>query len=133
MSRKIIWGLIVGAAMSLPVVAQANDLTTVNNSNHDSTCVVNNGPCSTILGEKYGVTKAHSTNTIPSSKVWLACVRDTKNCKANVYMTNNCSGPVVGTVTLNTDTGVTNVYNTPGSGYVISSQPGTFTVTINGN
>ncbi len=93
------------ALACLPIIASASDLTLVNNTNRDSTSVINNGVCSTILGSA-GVTKAHTTNVVPESKINMACILNRTNCKADVYMTNNCSGKVVATVTMDTKSGV---------------------------
>lgn len=94
--------------ISLPLMSFAGDLTLVNNTNQDSTSVINNGVCSTILGST-GITKAHSTNVVPESKINLACILNRSNCKADVYMTNNCTGKVVATVVMDTKKGIKSV------------------------
>lgn len=92
----------------LPFSAQAAGLTVVNNTDYDSTSVINHGPCSTILGE-IGITRAHSTNTVPESKVKFACLLNKHNCQADVYMTPNCKGPVVAKITFDVDAGIKNI------------------------
>lgn len=83
----------------------ASDLTIVNDTNRDSTSIINHGLCSTILGDS-GVTKAHSTNVVAASTVKKACFFNKTNCQADVYMTNNCTGPKVATVIFDISTGV---------------------------
>lgn len=102
------------AGMAFPLAALAgNDLTIVNNTNQDSTTVINGGLCSsTVLGSG-GVTKAHSTNVVTAFKLALACISNKDNCSADIYMTNNCTGPKVGNVIFSTTTGIKsfNVYD----------------------
>lgn len=116
------------AACSMPLIAQAADLTIVNNTNRDSTSVINNGACSTILGE-HGITRAHSTNVVPSMTVAFACLMNRSNCRADVYMTNNCSGPVVATAFFDVKTGIKSVTMYDNS-YAVSG--GGFGITITG-
>ena len=87
------------------IAAAKSDLTIINNTNYDSTSIINNGACSTILGDS-GITRAHSTNVVSAMKIAMACFTNPANCKADVYMTANCSGPVVATVIFDTKTGI---------------------------
>lgn len=93
---------------TLPLQAKAADLITHNLTDFDSTSIINNGACSTILGAT-GTTHAHSTNVVPSAKVKFACLANIHNCKADIYMTPNCnksgSAPVA-TVYFDVDTGL---------------------------
>jgi hypothetical protein len=93
--------------IALPITARA-DLTIVNNTDYDSTSVVNGGACSTILGQA-GITKAHSSNTLDYILMRIACGMHPSDCVAEVYMTDNCSGPVVATVTMDIDNGISNI------------------------
>jgi hypothetical protein len=93
---------------TLPLQAQAADLVTRNDTDLDSTSIINNGACSTILGA-IGTTHAHSTNVVPGGKVKFACLANLHNCKADIYMTSNCnkSGATpVATVYFDVDTGL---------------------------
>jgi len=90
---------------ALPFAAYADGLTIDNQTDFDSTSVLNNGACSTILGAD-GITKAHTKKTVAPTKIRLACLGHWDNCKAVVYMTNNCSGPAVATTYFNVKTGV---------------------------
>lgn len=86
--------------------AQAGaDLTIMNNTNHSSTALVNNGPCSSTLG-KIGITKAHSPNVVPWKILDFICSANKQECKASVYVSENCSGPAIATATLNIATGI---------------------------
>lgn len=90
---------------ALPFTASAAGLTIDNQTDFDSTSVLNNGACSTILGSD-GITKAHTRKTVSESKIRLACIGHWSNCKAEVYMSNNCTGPVVATAYFDTKTGL---------------------------
>lgn len=96
------------AICSMPLMAQADDLVINNTTDFFSTSVINNGSCSTILGET-GITKPRSVNTVSSKTVKLACLFNQANCKADVYMTNNCTGPVIATAVLDTSKGIKSV------------------------
>tara|TARA_R110000868_G_scaffold58131_5_gene179581 strand:+ start:555 stop:956 length:402 start_codon:yes stop_codon:yes gene_type:complete len=96
----------VTISAALPLQASAGDLTTNNRTDFDSTSIVNNGACSTILGE-VGISRAHTDgNVAPDKKVKFACILNKHNCKADVYMTANCTGTKAATVYFDVDTGV---------------------------
>ena len=97
---------------STPLLAQADALVTNNDTNFDSTCVINDGSCSTVLGQ-VGVTKAHEQHhVIDASTVWFACIANRRNCKADVYMTNHCNDnnePSVATVVFDVSSGIKSI------------------------
>lgn len=102
-------GLSIGLCLSAaPVFAQA--LTIVNNSNSPSTSIINNGICSSQLGSD-GVTQPHTTHVVNDKIIALACFANPSNCKADVYMTNNCSGPLVATAVFDTKNGMKSIKN----------------------
>ncbi len=91
---------------ALPFQANAGDLVMNNRTDFDSTSVINNGACSTILGEA-GIARAHTEgNVVPDKKVRFACTLNRHHCKADVYMTANCSGAKAATVFFDVDEGV---------------------------
>lgn len=120
-------GLSLIVLLSIPMISFA-DLSITNNTNLDSTSIINRGLCSATLPTG-GVTKAHTTNKISSFNLGLACVRDARNCRADVYMTNNCTGGVIATVILDTKTGIKSVEMKDNS-YTITYQP--WVVTLSG-
>lgn len=124
--KKFVVGLAVLG--TLPLMVNAADLTIVNNTNRDSTSIINGGACSTILGA-HGITRAHSTNVVPSSVVTFACLANRSNCKADVYMTANCTGPVVATAYFDTKSGI-KVVTLHDNSYTVTG--GGFQVTIDG-
>lgn len=103
--KTIVAGLI---AMSLPVIAMATPLTIVNNTNQDSTSIINNGMCSNALGPS-GITRAHQTNVVPDVVLQNACFFTPENCRADIYMTNNCTGPKVATAMFSLKRGITGI------------------------
>ncbi|OGT54084.1 MAG: hypothetical protein A3F43_05645 [Gammaproteobacteria bacterium RIFCSPHIGHO2_12_FULL_42_10] len=122
----------VTTIICLPLcTVEAGDLTIINNTGHDSTSVINNGPCSAnILGD-VGITHAHTTNVVPETTVIKACIFNKSNCTAAVHMTNNCSGPVVATVVLDVKKGIKEIRSSSTSeGYVMSGS--NFTATLEG-
>jgi len=128
-SKKNIAYVVALLAMGTMVnAAQAADLTISNQTQHDSTCVINDGACSTILGES-GVTHPHQTNVISSNKIKFACLLNRSNCKADVYMTANCTGPKIATVIFDTNSGIktTTMYD---NSYAINHEA--FTITLSG-
>lgn len=102
-------GLSVGLSVcSLSGYAQS--LTIVNNTDLQSTSIINNGICSSQLGND-GITQPHSTHVINDKIIALACFGNTNNCRADVYMTNNCSGSLIATVTFDTKIGIKAIKN----------------------
>lgn len=92
-----------------PLTANAGDLIVNNHTDYDSTSIINNGSCSTILGEM-GISRKHTDhNVVPDSKVRFACFLNKKNCKADVYMSANCTGPKIATVLFDVDTGIKSI------------------------
>jgi hypothetical protein len=122
---------IIGAILlSLPLVANAS-LTVINNTNQDSTSVINN-TCSSAIGST-GITKKHTTNTVPDMAIQLVCGFTPHNCVADVRMTTDCSGASVATISFDVSTGIkTATLSAAGqqAGYSISAQG--FSVQLNG-
>lgn len=103
--------------------ALANPLTIVNNTSEFSTSVTNNTFCSSRIPGGSGITKPHSTNVVSDFSLRLACTGHLDNCKSEVYMTDNCTGPKVAEVDFSVYTGIKNVialdprYNMTGTGF----------------
>ena len=90
-NKKILFGVLLSTLAFSACADGVHDLDLVNNTNQDSTAIINGGACSTSLPNGYGITKAHSSNHIPGRIVKGACGRDRQeNCSAKVYMTNHC-------------------------------------------
>jgi hypothetical protein len=126
--KKITRQAIVGTGLGLlltPMLALAAEVTIHNNTDQPSTSIINNGICSSYLPGGIGVTQPHSVNTIPSVTVYSACWADRDNCKADIYMTSDCSGPLIGKVTLSVSEGVKDIvvygdYSISGNGFDIT-------------
>ena len=118
-------------SVCLSSMAFASDLTLINHSNHDSTSVMNNGPCSAdILGDK-GVTRAHSINVVPDKILNTACILNKLNCKAEVHMTSDCTGPIIATVILDVKKGIKSITPSKNTdGYTVTGSG--FTATVDG-
>lgn len=128
--KKYLSALLLIGSVSLSVHAIAGDLTIANNTNHDSTCIINNGACSNIMGA-VGVTHAHTTNVVPEKLVTKACMFNKINCTAAVHMTNNCTGPTVAIVVLDVVKGIKEVQLIDSSqGYIIAGRD--FLATLDG-
>jgi hypothetical protein len=112
--------LLSASLLAMPMTANA-DLTIVNNTDSDSTCIVNDGMCSNELGDQ-GITHAHTSNLILQIELYIACGSNTSNCKADVYMSSNCSGPKVGTVILDINQGISQLTST-GAYKITSADP----------
>lgn len=108
------------------------DLTITNNSSEDSTSVINGNKCSSIvLGEK-GITRAHSTNVVDNRAIVMACITSPFNCKADVYMTANCTGEKIATAYLHTKNGIDHVEMSSNK-YSIVAPKGSWNITLNPN
>lgn len=125
MKKKLVAGLLFG--LSLNVYAVSN-LVIVNQTNADSTARINGGLCSNDIPGGGGITYAHSTNTISASVIGGACFFTPHNCRADVYMTDDCSGPMIGSVLFDKNTGVQSISSTSSS-YALSNA-GAFNIII---
>jgi len=104
--RKTVYLIAASICTIIPLQASAGDLVINNRTNFDSASIINGGACSKILGES-GIARAHTDhNVVLDSKVRLACRTDLKNCKAEVKITENCSGPKIATIYFDVDTGI---------------------------
>lgn len=121
---------LIALGISLPLSALAADLTIINNTSADSTSVINNGACSDILGPS-GITHPHATNVVPEKVIAKGCIFNKSNCKAEIHMSNNCSGPTVATVIFDIATGIKSVQPAANTyGYIVSGNG--FTASFDG-
>jgi hypothetical protein len=126
--KKMMLGILITLGLAtIAMTAQAADLTIVNNTNKDSTSIINSGMCSSYLPG--GVTKAGETNTVPASIIRSACKKHETDCNADVYMSNNCSGNKIATVNFDITVGVKKIsmlskdYHISGSAFKIQIDP----------
>jgi hypothetical protein len=97
----------VGMVSLSPLALAVQPLTLHNNTDFPSTTVANNGPCSNILAD--GVTPAHTSpegHQVSVKSIKAACILNPRNCNARVYLSGNCSGPVIANVTFDIDSGI---------------------------
>ena len=119
--KKIMMATVLIAGTS-PLFAYTPDLTIENKTIYPSTSVLNGGLCSTSILGADGITPPKSKKVIKGYQIRLACMLNLENCKADVYMTNNCTGDVISTVTLSVNTGIKAV-TPPKNGFVIVTTP----------
>ena len=125
-NHKTIAKTILTIATSLPLIASANSLWITNNTSHDSTSVIN-GKCTSSLPG--GIRRHNSTNQIRETLMKIACYPRLEDCVAQVYMTNNCTGPIITTAHFSITKGILSVAE-PQGGYKITWAP--FKITIDG-
>ena len=107
--KKIFTTGILMLSAALPFTLQAQTLHLENHTDQDSTTFIN-GKCSTYYLGKAGVTPKHGDRNVPEWQVKLACrASDPNPCKGDVYMTNNCTGPIVAHGEFSPDKGVNNL------------------------
>lgn len=110
-------------------VAFAKELKIINNTNEASTCRTAKG-CSTDLLGMVGITPAHDNRTYSDAKIRIACKDQLENCVADVYMTNNCTGPVVASAAFALHSGLISITPKAGNNYTVNGTAGTSVVTI---
>lgn len=117
--KNLITSLVALGLSSITIASfAASDLVIDNQTAKDSTSVINGVSCSNIFDG--GVTKAHSKNVVKSSILKFACIINPSNCTAAVYMTANCTGPLIATITFDVNNGIKNISPGPGyPGYII--------------
>lgn len=130
--RTIISSILAACAMGLSPLALATpDLIVHNNTDFYSTTLANNGACSSNFPQEKGITPPHTTKSIDGRIVRAACLTNSDNCKADVYLTNNCKGPIIATVIFSVNTGIKSKNNIPNSGYCLRGAG--FDVTLDPN
>lgn len=133
MLRKLIVSAVGLLMMGTSLLANANpDLMIRNKTQCYSTLVTNHGACSTILGSDIGVANPNSDHPVAGKYVRIACMLNQHNCTADLYLTNNCKGPAVATVTFDIDTGIKTVQNHNSDFNVTVSSTAPFDATISG-
>lgn len=136
--KKIITALLTLGLTSFTVCAMANDLSIKNNTDFNATSRINDGLCSNTLGDPYGTTYAHSSNTVPDNIIQFACTMndgDPSNCKAEIYMTNDCNdsdpnAKPIGVVMFDINNGITSISMNPGTHFTVSGSG--FDITLAG-
>lgn len=119
-------GAIVLSTASFAAYAKAQDMTINNNTNNVATASAGISPCSGSIGDR-GIIKPHNNVVIPSWAIGMYCTSD---CKAQVYMSKNCSGKSIATVTANVREGVKKIENHSVDGYQVAGSG--FNMTIEG-
>jgi len=112
--------------LALPLAAKA-DLVIDNQTFFPSTSKINNqaghAQCSNKI-PVYGITPAHSKNTIPQGIIWGACIANLHACTAEVYMSNDCSGPIIATAVFDINSGIQSINNLYGEdGFMLANPP----------
>lgn len=103
--KKIIASSLLALGVS---AAHAQDLTITNNTDFPSTTHLNNTICSSVLGD-LGVTPAKGSRTINEQAIRLVCITNPNNCQADVYLSKDCSGPVIAKAVYDVATGLKSV------------------------
>lgn len=98
--------LITSILCLLPLIAYA-EVKIHNNTDAYGTGKIKNGACSSTLGDS-GVMNPHGSMTL--SKLEIISLCGFKTCEAYIYMSKDCSGNKLATVSLNVD-GVKNILN----------------------
>lgn len=121
----------VGTISLSSLALAAQPLIIHNNTDFPSTTVTNNGPCSNILSD--GITPPHTPpagHTVSVKSIKAACILNSENCAARVYLSNNCSGAAIASVTFSINTGIKgDPVMEPGVNYCVRKN-GPFEVTM---
>ncbi|OGT44490.1 MAG: hypothetical protein A3F42_01570 [Gammaproteobacteria bacterium RIFCSPHIGHO2_12_FULL_37_34] len=83
--------------------ALAQDLYTTNNTKFDSTCRTNDFMCSTDILREDGVTRAGAQRKrTTGAQLKLACIKNLRDCKADIYMQDKCGGEKIAIIHFDT-------------------------------
>lgn len=104
MKQKSLSILSAIAISVLPIAAFA-DITITNNTDSAATAYAGNSPCSNAAGDR-GVIQPHGKVVIAD---WIVGIYCTNDCKAEIFMSKNCSGKSIATATANKREGVKSV------------------------
>lgn len=106
----------------------AHDLTTINDTDFYSTAYINHRSCSSSIPGGEGITPPHGKKTVSGFLVGLACMGNSSNCNADIYLDDDCHGKPIATVILDTSTGVKSIQMLSND-YIISTTDN-FTFTL---
>lgn len=123
--------LVMGLSTPLAALATQSDLTISNNTKQYSTCVINNGPCSSVLGAEGVTSPGEQNHKVSAATINFACSFK-KDCVADVYMSKNCTGDKVATLSFNVDSGISAAPKILNSKYKINAPLKSFNVSISG-
>lgn len=128
--NKILAVGLLSSFISAPLFAA--DLTIHNDTDAWSTSVTNKGSCSTILDKMgyKGETAPRTTNKIPAAAIFVACNIHIHDCAADVYMTNNCTGPIIATAVFDTSKGIQSITAKDNSKYILTASKNSFEITL---
>lgn len=108
---------------STPLYAHAHEISMKNNTKAYATGKLESltkSPCSSTVSG--GVVQPNGSVNLPQSVLDLYC--GIKTCTGYVYVTKNCSGEAIATVTIDKEKGVTNVHNNNVQGYYVTKYDG---------
>ena len=120
------------AFSAFPLFAYADDISIMNNTNSPGTGYLSgkysDSPCSSDAGTG-GVIEPHSSIVLPEYVINLIYC-SISPCKGTIFMSTNCSGRKIATVTIDRRKGVTDITNHNVDGYIVSG--GGSSISING-
>lgn len=122
--RKKLLALFSALSFGIAPLAAHADFTIYNNTNYPATASVATSPCSNAAGER-GIIQPHGNVVVPD---WAAGLYCTLDCKAQVYMSRNCSGRSAATVIGNTRVGVKKVENHNINGFSVTANGKTIVI-----
>jgi len=103
--------------------ASHGDLTLDNQTNFPSTSKLiigsgQNGVCSNAYGD-LGITQPHKDKKISKAMLDMICMGHGKKCRADVYLTDDCSGTPVALIVYDTNIGFTGECKSLSNDYVV--------------
>lgn len=99
--QKRMLSTIACVVMNLPFIANADpSLTTTNNTNYNSAVKVISSPIKPCSGQIGEYTPAHQEKTTTWNNVKILCLGSGSLCRAEIYMTKDCTGAAVAVASL---------------------------------
>ena len=114
----------------LSTIAFAIEFNIDNQTNEPSTMRMYGRCTSDLLRGGVGVTPAHTRKPFSEPKIRIACVGHHDDCAADVFMSDNCSGPVVASGHFGIKSGILGFSETEGHNYSVNAPNGSYEVTI---
>ena len=117
----IVFSLIAMSMAPLSTFA-ADNLVIWNDTNSDATFKINQGDCSASILGKDGLVKSQNWSSVDIGAVTSLCGESATSCVVDIYMTGDCSGPIVGTATMDTTKGISAVDSKKVNGVFVSKK-----------
>ena len=120
--------VLMSSTVAVAATTTTTDLLLQNETGAYATAYAGVSPCSSAAGDR-GIIKPHESISVPGFALSLVCA---SGCEGNIYISKNCGGSKIATVTISDKKTVTHITNHNVNGYVVSASGDGLVVKLTG-